>query len=126
MRFRFTGYFLILMAIGAYSCRSNSGNGSGATIYKGVYTFGQEQKTFTQCNTTHEVWVADSSKQLELKYSQLNFEKPDVPVYIEVEGEKVRSGKDGLGSEYDSTLVVRKVIKITKEIPQDVCNLAES
>jgi hypothetical protein len=66
--------------------------------------------------------VADNSGQLELKYTQLKFEKAYEPVYIEVEGVKVRSGKDGLGAEYDSTLVVKKLIKITKEIPLDMCN----
>jgi len=39
-----------------------------------------------------------------------------------VEGVKIHSGKDGLGSDYDSTLVVKRLIKITKEIPQDGCN----
>lgn len=122
MRRTFSLYTIILVAICAYSCKNNKSGKSGHIVFKGVYTFGPGQKTFTDCNSTHEFWVADSSKQLELKYSQLNFEKPDVPVYIEVEGEKVRSGKDALGAEYDSTLVVRKVIKITREIPEDSCN----
>ena len=91
-------------------------------VYKGVYSFGPEQKTFRDCDNGQELWVTDSSKQLELKYSQLSFEKPYEPVYIEVEGIKMRSGKEGLGAEYDSTLVVQKLIKITKEIPQDKCN----
>jgi hypothetical protein len=52
----------------------------------------------------------------------MNFEKPYEPVYVEVEGLKLKSGKEGMGSEYDSTLVVKKVVKITKEIPQDMCN----
>jgi len=52
----------------------------------------------------------------------MNFEKPYEPVYIEVEGTKKASEDDGMGSEYDSTLVVKKVLKITKEIPQDLCN----
>jgi copper homeostasis protein (lipoprotein) len=59
---------------------------------------------------------------LELKYSQLNFEKPYEPVYVEVEGVKIHSDKNGMGSGYDSTLVVKKLIKITREIPQDACN----
>ncbi|UEG53618.1 hypothetical protein LLH06_01350 [Mucilaginibacter daejeonensis] len=91
-------------------------------VYKGLYSFGPEVRSFKNCDDTHEYWVADSSAQLELQYSQLNFEKPYEPVYIEVEGHKVRSGTDGMGSEYDSTLVVKKVLKITKEIPQDLCN----
>lgn len=121
MRLRFPEYVLLFVIICAYSCRGHNAN-NNAVVYKGIYTFGPEQKTFTECNSTHEIWVADSSKELELKYSQLNFEKPYEPVYIEVQGEKVRSGKDGLSSEYDSTLVVRKVIRISKEIPRDICN----
>ncbi|HZY36460.1 MAG TPA: hypothetical protein VFE53_07425 [Mucilaginibacter sp.] len=109
------------MAIGIYSCKNNRGK-SKNTVFKGVYSFGPEMKTFTDCNSAQEYWVADSCKQLELQYSQLKFEKPYEPVYIEVEGAKVRSNKDGLGSEYDSTLVVKKLIKITKEIPEDMCN----
>jgi copper homeostasis protein (lipoprotein) len=56
----------------------------------------------------------------------MNFEKPYEPVYVEVEGAKSKSGKEGMGSEYDSTLVVKKVVKITKEIPQDMCKVFKS
>jgi len=122
MRRSFTWYLLIFIATAAYSCKNNNGAKSGGTLYKGVYSYGPEMKTFTECNTGHEYWVADSCKQLELQYNQLKFEKPYEPVYIEAEGEKVRSGKEGLGSEYDTTLIVNKLIKITKEIPQDLCN----
>ena len=87
-----------------------------------MYSFGPEVKSFKDCESGREFWVTDKSAQLELKYSQLNFEKPYEPVYIEVEGVKVRSGKDGMGSEYDSTLMVNKLIKISKEIPLDMCN----
>jgi copper homeostasis protein (lipoprotein) len=122
MQRKFTRYLIIFIAIGPYSCKNNNGAHSKGTLYKGVYSFGPEMKTFTECNSGHEYWVADSCKQLELQYNQLKFEKPYEPVYIEIQGNKVRSGKDGLGSEYDSTLVVNKLIKITKEIPQDMCN----
>ena len=122
MRHRFTRYLIILIAISAYSCKNNKGNSAAGVRFKGVYSFGPEMKTFTECSTGREYWVADSCKQLELQYTQLKFEKPYEPVYIEVEGVKVHSGKDGLGSEYDSTLVVNKLVKITKEIPQDMCN----
>ena len=122
MRHSFTRYLIVLIAISAYSCKNNKGGNSGHILYKGVYSFGPETKTFTECNSGREYWVADSCKQLELKYAQLKFEKPYEQVYIEVEEVKVRSDKDGLGSEYDSTLVVNKLIKITKEIPQDMCN----
>ena len=112
---------ILMLLIGISSCKSNSGK-SSAVIYKGVYSFGPEVKSFKDCDSGQEFWVTDSSKQLELKYSQLNFEKPYVPVYVELQGEKIHSDKEGLGSEFDSTLVVKKLIKITKEIPQDMCN----
>jgi len=122
MQRKFTGYLVILMVIGVYSCKNNTRNSSSHVMFKGVYSFGAGEQSFTECSSGREYWVADSCKQLELQYTQLKFEKPYEPVYIEVEGIKVRSGKDGLGSEYDSTLVVNKLIKITKEIPQDMCN----
>jgi copper homeostasis protein (lipoprotein) len=115
--------FLIgTIIICAVACKGNSDDSSSQIVYKGVYSFGPEVKSFKDCESGREFWVTDKSAQLELKYSQLNFEKPYEPVYIEVEGVKVRSGKDGMGSEYDSTLMVNKLIKISKEIPLDMCN----
>ncbi|HVW96333.1 MAG TPA: hypothetical protein VHA56_10245 [Mucilaginibacter sp.] len=113
--------FLAGIAIVAACACNNPNHKTHRVVYKGLYSFGPEVKSFKDCDNGREFWVTDSSTQLELKYSQLNFEKPYVPVYVEVEGEKIHSNKEGLGSEYDSTLVVRKVIKITKEIPQDMC-----
>lgn len=114
-------YFLLTGAVIAVSSCNNDGDKGHPVIFKGVYSFGPEVKSFKDCNDGREFWVTDSSKQLELQYSQLNFEKPYEPVYVEVEGLKIHSNKEGLGSEYDSTLVVKKLIKITKEIPQDLC-----
>ena len=92
-------------------------------VYKGLYSFGPEVKSFKECGTDTEFWATDSSSTLELKYSQLNFEKPYEPVYVEVEGYKIKATKaDGLDTQYDSILVVKKLNKITKEIPQDMCN----
>jgi len=105
----------------ASACRNKEKKAAKHVIYKGLYSFGPEVRSFKDCDNDTEFWVIDRSAQLELKYSQLNFEKPYEPVYIEVEGIKSKSGKEGMGSEYDSTLVVKKVIKITKEIPQE-CN----
>ncbi|WP_428328358.1 hypothetical protein [Mucilaginibacter sp.] len=121
MQLRLIKYLMCVLVIAVCSC-SNKDQETKYVVYKGVYSFGPEEKLFKDCNTGREFWATDSSKQLELKYSQLNFEKPYEPVYVEVEGVKIHSGKEGLGSEYDSTLVVKKVIKITKEIPQDMCN----
>lgn len=122
MQLKQAKYLFCVIITGLLSCNPHQDNNDKAAIYKGVYSFGPEVKSFKDCDNGREFWVTDSSKQLELKYSQLNFEKPYVPVYVEVEGVKVHSGKDGLGSEYDSTLIVKKVIKITKEIPLDLCN----
>src|ERR1700687_4405119 len=118
MQLKLIKYVMCLGIVGLFSCNGNSGDSSKYIVYKGVYSFGPEVKSFKDCDSGREFWVTDNSGQLELKYSQLNFEKPYEPVYVEVSGIKVHSSKDGLGSEYDSTLVVKKLIKITKEIPQ--------
>lgn len=92
-----------------------------AAVYRGLYSFGPEVKSFKDCKTGQEYWAVDSSARLELGYSQMNFEKPYEPVYVEVEGRRVKSGADGAASEFDSTMVVTRVVKITKDIPAD-CN----
>lgn len=104
------------------ACKNKAKKVGAPIIYKGLYSFGPEEKSFKDCKSGQEYWVADSSAQLELKYSQLSFEKPYEPVYIEVVGKKIRSVKDGAGAAYDSTLIVKKLIKITKEIPKGNCN----
>jgi copper homeostasis protein (lipoprotein) len=118
---RYSIGFSIILSIALCACNGNTGKGN-AVVFKGVYSFGPEQKSFKDCDNGSEFFVVDSSKQLELQYSQLNFEKPYEPVYVEVEGTKTKSGKDGLGAEYDSTLVVHKLVKITKQIPEGMCN----
>ncbi|GAB2988386.1 hypothetical protein GCM10027049_31270 [Mucilaginibacter puniceus] len=91
-------------------------------IYKGMYSFGAEDRSFKDCNGATTFWVVDSSNKLELEYSKLVVsEQPYVPVYIEVTGEKVPSVKGDANMAFDSTLVVYKVIKISKEIPVS-CN----
>jgi len=122
MQLKLLKYLMCILVITVCSCNGNSNKTPASVVYKGVYSFGPEVKSFKDCDNGREFWVTDSSGQLELKYSQLNFEKPYEPVYVEVEGVKIHSGKEGMGSEYDSTLVVKKLIKITKEIPQDMCN----
>ena len=121
MRLKLTCFLTSILFMGSLSCKNNSGKNTSVT-YKGVYSFGPEVKSFKDCENGHEFWVTDSSKQLELKYSQLNFEKPYEPVYVEIEGKKIHSDKEGISAEFDSTLVVTKLIRITKEIPQDMCN----
>ncbi len=103
-------------------CSCNRHSQSENQVYKGLYSFGLEVKSFKECSTGREYWVKDSSGKLELEYSNMNFEKPYEPVYVEVEAIKKRSGQEGIGAEFDSTMVVTKVQKITREIPEDVCN----
>ena len=120
---RYIKFFaLLLVAVFFYACNNNSDKQNQVVLFKGLYSAGPEIKSFKDCDSGQEFWAVDSSAHLELEYSQLNFEKPYEPVYVEVEGIKSKSGKAGMGSEYDSTIVVKKVVKITKEIPQDVCN----
>ncbi|WP_158825954.1 hypothetical protein [Mucilaginibacter lacusdianchii] len=122
MQLRLRIYILGVLVAVFCSCTNKSDKAGKPQVFKGLYSFGPEIKSFKNCDDTHEYWVTDSSAQLELQYSQMNFEKPYEPVYVEVEGHKVPSGTEGMGSEFDSTLVVKKVLKITREIPEDMCN----
>ncbi|RZL12453.1 MAG: hypothetical protein EOO96_32100 [Pedobacter sp.] len=91
-------------------------------ILKGLYSFGPEVKSFTDCDEGREYWVADSAKNLELQYANLGFEKPYTPVYIEVEAHLVKSDTSTVTGGYDSTMVVTKVLKVLKDIPEGPCN----
>lgn len=115
----------ILIAISIFSCKNKPAKtGAAHRIYKGLYSFGSDAKTFKDCANGHEFWVADSSAQLELKYSQLiSFEQKGEPVYVEVEGSKVLSAKEGPAAMYDTTFIVKKVLKITTDIPAGNCKL---
>ncbi|RZL07118.1 MAG: hypothetical protein EOO89_23535 [Pedobacter sp.] len=91
-------------------------------IFKGLYSYGPEIKSFTDCEEGKEYWVADSAKTLELSYSNFNFERPYEPVYVEVECHVIKSDSLMVSADFDSTMVVTKVIKITKDIPDGPCN----
>ncbi len=92
------------------------------TVLKGLYSYGPEVKSFTNCEYDREYWVADSAKTLELAYVNLGFEKPYTPVYIEVECKLVKSDTNTVVGSYDSTMVVTKLLKISKKIPEGPCN----
>jgi copper homeostasis protein (lipoprotein) len=114
-------FLALLISVSLFSCKSKPDKNYTVSplVIKGIYSCAPGAKTFQACSKQTEFWVADSSAQLELKYSQLvSFEKPGEPVYIEVEGEKIKSATVG-NAAYDSTLVVKKLIKITKDIPAD-------
>jgi copper homeostasis protein (lipoprotein) len=114
-----------LFAIVLTSCNNGerSSNQKDETIIaKGLYSFGPEVKSFTDCEEGREFWVADSAKTLELAYSELGFEKPYTPVYVEIECRIVKSDTASVTGSYDSTMVVTKLLKISKEIPEGPCS----
>ncbi len=92
-----------------------------AEVVKGLYSFGPDMKSFTLCEDGREFWVLDSVKSLELSYSKLNFEKPYEPVYVELEGFFEKSKAPIVSVDFDSTLVVTKVIRISEQIPDGPC-----
>lgn len=106
------------------ACNGNKEGQSNNSIrvFKGLYSFGPEIKSFTDCEEGKEYWVADSAKSLELSYSNFNFERPYEPVYIEVECHVIKSDSLMVSADFDSTMVVTKVLKITKDIPEGPCN----
>ncbi len=99
---------------------SNKANKS--VVIKGLYSYGPEIKSFTECEEGREYWVADSAKTLELAYHNLGFEKPYTPVYIEVECNIVKSDTSKITGDYDSTMVVTKLLKLSKQIPDGPCS----
>jgi copper homeostasis protein (lipoprotein) len=115
---------IFFLSILVSACQNNSKEElkSNTTVVKGLYSYGPEIKSFTDCEEGREYWVADSAKTLELAYSNLNFEKPYEPVYIEVECHFEKSDSLGVSADFDSTMVVTKLIRLTKEIPEGPCN----
>ena len=115
---------LIVASLAFAACSSNvdDTNNSDIVVIKGLYSYGPEVRSFTDCVESREYWVTDSAQTLELAYNELNFEKPYLPVYIEVEGHIIKSDSLTVNANFDSTLVVTKLIKITKEIPDGACN----
>lgn len=119
----FFGLCLALSFLWACSNNNDTGQQSGKSLtLKGLYSYGPEMKSFTDCDEGREYWVADSAKNLELAYSNLGFEKPYTPVYIEVEAYLVKSDTTTITGGYDSTMVVTKVLKVVKDIPEGPCN----
>lgn len=114
--------FVLSIAFTACNHTGKETQKSKTRIIKGLYSYGPEIKSFTDCEEGREYWVADSSKTLELGYSKFNFEKPYEPVYIEAECHAIKSDSLVVSADFDSTLVVTKLIKITREIPDGPCN----
>lgn len=111
----------LLFALACTGGDKGKTNASKTKIAKGLYSFGPELKTFTECEEGREYWVADSAKALELAYTNLEFEKPYVPVYVEVEYHFIKSDTLAASASFDSTMVVTKLLKISKDIPEGPC-----
>jgi copper homeostasis protein (lipoprotein) len=119
-----TALSLFVLSVILAACNPNKSGADkhSGKLIKGLYSYGPELKSFTDCEEGREYWVADSAKTLELAYSKFNFEKPYEPVYIEAECHVIKSDSLSVSSEFDSTLVVTRLIKITKAIPDGPCN----
>jgi hypothetical protein len=118
-------FIVTLFSIILLACNSadkSTPNKNEFVIAKGLYSFGPEVKSFTDCEEGREFWVADSAKTLELAYNNLGFEKPYTPVYIEVHCRIVKSDTNTVNGNYDSTMVVTKLLKISKQIPEGPCS----
>jgi copper homeostasis protein (lipoprotein) len=114
-------FLLFVVVISACNQKPEEEKKSNIKLIKGLYSFGPEIKSFTDCEEGREYWVADSAKTLELAYSNFNFEKPYEPVYIEVECHFIKSDSLIVSADFDSVMVVTKLLKITKEIPDGPC-----
>ncbi|WP_316770692.1 hypothetical protein [Pedobacter frigiditerrae] len=114
--------FASMVALAACNDDKKDADKNKSLVIKGLYSYGPEIKSFTECEDGREFWVADSAKTLELAYSNLGFEKPYTPVYIEVECKLVKSDTSKVTGDYDSTMVVTKLLKISKQIPDGPCS----
>jgi len=120
MRFNKTYGTLLLLSVTVITAceHKDKKTKDGTPVFKGLYSFEPGAKLFQFCGRQGQYWTVDSSAQLELKYAQLvSFEQSGTPVYVEVRGYKTKSATNGDAAAYDSTLVVKKVIKIAKDIP---------
>lgn len=112
----------LLLVVGCTGNKKEANEEATAQVAKGLYSFGPELKTFVDCTSGREYWVADSAKTLELAYNELGFEKPYTPVFVEVEYHFIKSDTLTASANFDSTMVVTKLLKINKEIPQGPCS----
>jgi len=118
-------FFLFASMLSLSACQGDqkaTNEKSKSMVLKGLYSYGPEIRSFTDCEESKEYWVVDSANTLELAYNNLGFEKPYTPVYIEVECKLMKSDTTLVPADFDSTMVVTKLIKIQKEIPDGPCS----
>ena len=115
-------FILSLLALACTGDKKETQEETKVLTAKGLYSFGPELKTFTRCEDGKEYWLADSAKTVELAYQELGFEKPYLPVYMEVEYHFIKSDTLAASANYDSTMVVTKLLKMSKDIPKGPCS----
>lgn len=85
------------------------------SLFKGLYTFGNEVNTFQACDPEGKVyWVNDSLTSLRGPYEKTN-RFPSYPyesIYAEVRGYLAGKSKLGYASEYENVLVVTDIVKV--------------
>ncbi len=84
-------------------------------LFKGLYIFGNEVRSFQDCsNTGKTYWVIDSAASLQERYEKTS-RFPSYPyesVYVEVKGYLSGKSEMGYASEYENVLVVTEVLKV--------------
>lgn len=93
-------------------------------MFKGLYTYGNEVRTFRDCSGNKTVyWVVDSSASLQTRYKKTN-RFPAYPyesVYAEVKGYLTGKSNMGYASEYENVLVVTEIIKVEPKNFRTAC-----
>jgi len=117
----FLGLIFLIVLLGACHNDNKKVERKKTVVIKGFFTFGPEAALFMECKTGREYWTADSSKKLELQYSQMNADRPYASAFVEVEGYFGPSVKEGPATAFDSTLTVTRLISIKKDMPKNAC-----
>lgn len=84
-------------------------------IFKGMYVFGHEVRTFQDCNDSQKTyWVIDSLSHLQKAYEENTkfLSYPYESVYAEVKGYLAGKSQMGFAADYENVLIVTELIKI--------------
>lgn len=93
---------------------SVAGSLSGAEM-RGLLVFGHEAHSLQLCGDTRVFWVRAPGplyQRLQADYWRLA-KRPYEPLYIEIEGEFSEHSTSGFAADYDGTIVVSKVRRIS-------------
>jgi len=86
------------------------------TIYKGLYVYGHESRTFTPCDSDEIYWISaksGSNAALKAIYEEKTKEmEPYTPIYIVLSGHITDAPLDGFGAEYGSAIAINTILSI--------------